>query len=99
MKKRQIKYIIGLLSFALIGIITVQILWITNTISENEKQFNARVFAMLNRVVQKTARNEMAMMYTLRPRITQQYRSVPNGSNSPMDSLFDLMRKQSMEQF
>lgn len=99
MKKQYIKYIIALLSFALVGIISVQLLWIRNTITENENQFNARVFSMLHRVVQKTARNEMAIVYTLKPRITQQYKS--NGSNqySSTDSLFEAMRKKSMEQF
>ena len=99
MKKRQIKYIIALLSFALAGIITVQMLWIKNTITENENQFNARVFAMLNRVVQKTARNELAFVYTLRPTVTHQYSTVNANGKAHIDSLFDGMRKRSMEQF
>jgi two-component system phosphate regulon sensor histidine kinase PhoR len=98
-KKRQIKYIIALLSFALAGIITVQLLWIKNTITENENQFNARVFAMLNRVVQKTARNEMAIVYTLRPKITHQYSTINSKGKAQVDSIFDGMRKRSMEQF
>jgi two-component system phosphate regulon sensor histidine kinase PhoR len=98
-RKQYIKYIIALLSFALIGIISVQILWIRNTITENENQFNARVFSMLHRVVQKTARNEMAFVYTLRPKITHQYRSNSLSPKSPADSMFDAMRKQSMQQF
>ena len=73
MHKKNIKYLIGLVSFALVGIITVQLLWINNTISENERQFHARVYAMLQRVVQNTERNEVALMYRIRPRVNRHY--------------------------
>mgnify|MGYP006299224519 FL=1 len=98
MKKRQIKYIIGLVSFALAGIILVQLLWINNTMSENEKRFSARVFAMLNRVVQKTERNEVALMYRLKPRNFKRYQGNSNRRNTQMDSIFNELNKQSMEQ-
>ncbi len=98
-RKRQIKYIIALVSFALVGIIIVQLLWINNTVSENEKRFSARVLAMLHRAVQRNERNEMALMYRVRPTITQQYRS--NGkplNQGEADSLMQIFRKKSIEQ-
>ncbi|WP_462282135.1 hypothetical protein, partial [Salinivirga cyanobacteriivorans] len=98
MKKRQIKYIIGLVSFALAGIILVQLLWINNTMSENEKRFSARVYAMLNRVVQKTERNEVALMYRLKPRNLRQYQGNSNRRNTQLDSIFKELNNQSMEQ-
>ncbi|ALO13726.1 Alkaline phosphatase synthesis sensor protein PhoR [Salinivirga cyanobacteriivorans] len=98
MKKRQIKYIIGLVSFAMAGIILVQLLWINNTMSENEKRFSARVYAMLNRVVQKTERNEVALMYRLKPQNLRQYQGNSNRRNTQLDSIFKELNNQSMEQ-
>lgn len=95
MKRLYIKYLIGFISFALIGIIAVQLLWINNTISENEQQFHARVYSMLHRVVEKTERNEVALMYRVRPRVTQ-YNTYSGGHDS--DSLFREFQRNSMEQ-
>ncbi len=100
MKKRQIKYVIALVSFALIGIIIVQLLWINNAVSENERRFSARVLTMLHRVVQRNERNEMALMYRVRPSITQQFQSNGKPLNAKdADSLMQLFREQSIQQF
>ncbi len=99
MRKKNIKFLIGLVSFALIGIITVQLLWINNTISENERQFHARVYAMLQRVVQKTERNEVALMYRIRPRINRQFtQSSPGLSAAFIDSVFRNFNSRSIDE-
>lgn len=99
MNKRRIKYIIGLVGFALIGIVIVQLLWINNAISENEKRFNARVYAMLNRVVQKTERNELALMYRYNPGIVRQsFRTTRDSLSPEADSAFKKMQQRSIEQ-
>lgn len=95
MKRIYIKYLIGFISFALLGIVVVQLLWINNTISENEQQFHARAYAMLHRVVQKTEQNEVALMYRLKPRITHYSSSKPSKSS---DSLMRALRKQTLNQ-
>lgn len=87
-----------MVTFALAGVILVQLLWINNTISENEKRFSARVYAMLNRVVQKTERNEVALMYRLNPRNFQRHQRYPNKTNATMDSMFRAFNKRSLEQ-
>ena len=87
-----------MVTFALAGIIVVQLLWINNTIKENEKRFSARVFAMLHRVVEKTERNELALMYRLKPRNIQRYRESSTRNSEGMDSVFRELNKRSIEQ-
>ena len=53
MNKKAIWVIIGLMTAALIGIIWLQMYWITGTIKLNESQFDKNVFDALNRVVEK----------------------------------------------
>ncbi|MBL7802152.1 MAG: HAMP domain-containing histidine kinase [Saprospiraceae bacterium] len=53
MNARRIRLIIGLMSLALIGIISLQIYWIGWSIRLNEEQFDKNVFAALNRVADK----------------------------------------------
>lgn len=53
MHARRIKIIIGLMTLALIGIISLQVYWIGWNIRLNEDQFNKNVFAALNQVAGK----------------------------------------------
>jgi len=51
MNKKKFIIIIILMSIALVGIITVQVLWVNNAISVKEKQFEQNVFAALKNIV------------------------------------------------
>lgn len=53
MNAQRIRLIIGLLTVALIGIICLQIYWISWSIRLNEEQFDKNVYAALNRVADK----------------------------------------------
>lgn len=50
MKRNSIWIIIGLMSFALLGIIFIQIFWINWFVKLNEKNFDDRVYTALNQV-------------------------------------------------
>lgn len=53
MHARRIKIIIGLMTLALIGVISLQVYWIGWNIRLNEDQFNKNVFAALSQVAGK----------------------------------------------
>lgn len=53
MNARRIRLIIGLMSVALIGVISLQVYWIGWNIRLNEEQFDKNVLAALNRVADK----------------------------------------------
>lgn len=53
MNAQRIRLIIGLMTIALIGIISLQIYWINWNIGLNEEQFNKNIYAALNRVADK----------------------------------------------
>ncbi|MBL7776391.1 MAG: hypothetical protein JNK89_10345, partial [Saprospiraceae bacterium] len=53
MNATRIRLIIGLMTAALIGVICLQIYWISWSIRLNEEQFDKHVYAALNRVADK----------------------------------------------
>ena len=53
MNAQRIRLIIGLMTVALIGVICLQIYWISWSIRLNEEQFDKNVYAALNRVADK----------------------------------------------
>jgi len=53
MNKKQLTFIIGLMSLALFGIIIVQIYWITLSFKIKEEQFNQSVYSVMNAVSDK----------------------------------------------
>ncbi|HND89591.1 MAG TPA: hypothetical protein PK971_14760, partial [Saprospiraceae bacterium] len=63
MQARRIKLIIGLMSLALIGVISLQVYWIGWNIRLNEDQFNKNVFAALNDVASKLQYLEAATIF------------------------------------
>ncbi len=65
MNKKAIWVIIGLMTAALIGIIWLQMYWITGTIKLNESQFDKNVFEALNRVVEKIEYDEPSAVLDL----------------------------------
>lgn len=60
MKERKIKIIIGLMSAAVIGLIAVQIFWITHAISIEKMRFETNVNEALTKVVEKADKLETA---------------------------------------
>ncbi len=63
MRKSTFILIISLMSFALIGIIVVQISWIRNSIQIREKQFSREVFAALDNVSENIQNRELKHIY------------------------------------
>ena len=53
MNKKVIWLIIGLMSAALVGVAGLQVKWIVDSLQANEEQFNNKIFAALNGVVDK----------------------------------------------
>ena len=53
MDKKSIWLIIGLMSAALIGVAGMQLRWVMDTLEVNEKQFDNKVFEVLNKVSEK----------------------------------------------
>ena len=67
MNAQRIRLIIGLMTLALIGVISLQIYWIGWSIRLNEEQFNKNVYAALNRVADKLQHYEaVAVIEALR---------------------------------
>ena len=64
MNPRRIKLIIGLMTLALAGIISLQIYWIGWNIRLNQEQFDKNVYAALNRVASKLQYYEILLMET-----------------------------------
>lgn len=64
MNPRRIKLIIGLMTLALAGIISLQIYWIGWNIRLNQEQFDKNVYAALNRVANKLQYYEILLMET-----------------------------------
>jgi two-component system phosphate regulon sensor histidine kinase PhoR len=62
MNKKAIWAIVGLMSAAVIGIITLQLYWITSTIHANEEQFNKHVRAALKTVADRLEQEERAFV-------------------------------------
>lgn len=60
MKERRIKIIIGLMAFAVIGLIGVQVFWLTNLIKVEEERFNRSVSDALIATAAKLEQNEAA---------------------------------------
>jgi two-component system phosphate regulon sensor histidine kinase PhoR len=58
MKEKNLKITIGLMSFALIGLIVVQFYWITNAIKLEKKLFDYSVNEALSLVVKKISQSE-----------------------------------------
>lgn len=58
MDKRKIWLIVGLMTVALIGVATLQVKWVADSLKANEEQFNNNVFEALNRVSEKLAFQE-----------------------------------------
>lgn len=59
MRKSAFILIIAIMSFALIGIIVVQIFWIRNSIQIREKQFNREVYASMESVAKNIQNKEL----------------------------------------
>lgn len=83
MQKRIIGSTIVFMTFALVGIIVVQILWIRNAINENEKQFDINVQTILNRIVNRYNRQESIMTFSTNIQLQQNY----SLTNSAYDSI------------
>lgn len=62
MKERRIKIIIGLMAFAVIGLIGVQVFWLTNLIKVEEERFNRSVSNAMIAAASKLERSEAAKM-------------------------------------
>jgi len=62
MKEKRIKIILGLMAFAVIGLIGVQIFWLTNLIKVEEERFNRSVNNAMLAAAAKIERNEAAKM-------------------------------------
>ncbi|HRI42001.1 MAG TPA: hypothetical protein PLW54_10005, partial [Bacteroidia bacterium] len=60
MNKRQIRWIIALMSSALIGIIGLQVYWILHDIHLKEQQFDQTVNQAMNAIVDRIERSEAA---------------------------------------
>jgi two-component system phosphate regulon sensor histidine kinase PhoR len=60
MKENKLKIIIGLMSFALLGLIAVQIYWIKNAIELEEKLFDYNVNDAMQSLVKKISQHESA---------------------------------------
>ncbi|RME06552.1 MAG: sensor histidine kinase [Bacteroidetes bacterium] len=58
MNKKAIWIIIGLMTLALIGVASMQVKWIVDSLKANEEQFTIHVFEALNRVSEKLAYQE-----------------------------------------
>ncbi len=58
MKKNFIIILVSLMSFALIGIIAIQVFWIQNAIQANQIQFDTNVNKSLQKVVKNIKRQE-----------------------------------------
>ncbi len=63
MRKSTFILIISLMSFALIGIIIVQISWIRNSIKIREKQFSREVYAAMDNVSKNIQNRELKYIY------------------------------------
>ncbi|MBP6385787.1 MAG: GHKL domain-containing protein [Pseudarcicella sp.] len=59
MSHKKIKYIIGLMAFALIGLIIFQLYFIKFTINTKNEQFKGEVFDAMNQVVRKLEKKEL----------------------------------------
>src|SRR6187549_4443 len=58
MNKKQIRWIIALMSVALLGIISLQVYWITHDIRLKEQQFDQTVNQAMNAIVDKIETRE-----------------------------------------
>ena len=60
--------IVALMSFSLIGIVTVQVYWINNAVEAKKRQFKSDVKKSLARVSEQVSENEYADFYrTIKP--------------------------------
>lgn len=62
MKERRIKIIVGLMAFAVIGLIAVQVFWLANLIKVEEDRFDRSVNNAMLAAVVKLEKNEAAKM-------------------------------------
>ena len=62
MKERRIKIIIGLMAFAVIGLIGIQVFWLTNLIKVEEERFNCSVNNAMLATTAKLEKNEAAQL-------------------------------------
>ncbi len=69
MKKRQIQWIIALMTVALVGLVAFQLYWINHAIAVKNEQFNRSVQEALQAVVSKLERQEA--MHTLAKKLHQ----------------------------
>jgi len=60
MKKKSIIVIIALMSLSLLGILTIQALWINNAFKVQKDTFDRNVYEVLNKVVTKLEKTEAA---------------------------------------
>jgi len=58
MKRKTLRWIIGLMGLAMIGLISFQLYWIDNLITANEERFQKDVHDALNRVANKLEKQE-----------------------------------------
>ena len=63
MGKKMFVVIVSLMSFSLIGIVSVQVYWIGNAIEDKKKQFKSDVKKSLARVSEEVSENEYADFY------------------------------------
>ena len=70
MSKGRLRWIIGLMSFALLGLIAFQWYWVNTLIKANEEEFKRDVMQSLHQVVQKLEQQEA--LYALRRASDQQ---------------------------
>lgn len=74
MSKGRLRWIIGLMTFALLGLVGFQWYWINTVISANEEEFRREVMQSIQRVVQKLEQQEAlyALQHVQRQHILRQ---------------------------
>lgn len=80
MKRRTIIGIIVLMSISLVGIILVQLMWVSNAIAVKSQQFDRSVNEAMNQVVQRLEKNENLLVLSdqVRQFNTSTFYSFPN---------------------
>lgn len=87
MNAQRIRWIIGLMTAALIGLIGLQYYWISWSIRLNEEQFNKTVFAALNNVSSKLQQYELWTLSQNRSATSRRTaRMVENGFSRSADT-------------
>jgi len=100
MKRSTLRWIIGLMGVAMIGLISFQLYWIQSMFSENEERFRKDVIESLNAVADKLEKQETLAAYQKLSYLNSSvHNQIPSQKKFRQPSRFDFRKQGNTQNF